>query len=301
MINFKNFLLEGYNGDGDCMSAAADLMMRYHSSFFGKQIKATTSDPRGAVLVHALVHGQGSAKGLRFPHAWVEDGDTVIDVSNGRNIRMNKKIYYAFGRVDPKQKGAYYVYDYNEMKKKLKSTGHYGHWDLDVALEESIGIDSKNKIGIMKKKISPALLSALGEGMVSGVGGGVRRLTQTTADASRVSWNTLKSLESVLDSMFATAKLDIAFTKHFWERINGSRGDTTISVAEIQTAFNKTYQKYAKDIQNHPVNWKAIINDVSRNLNMPFTLDWNNNKKSMIMQTAMKKADFKSPDPKLKV
>ena len=121
MINFKNFLLEGYNGDGDCMSAAADLMMRYHSSFFGKQIKATTSDPRGAVLVHALVHGQGSAKGLRFPHAWVEDGDTVIDVSNGRNIRMNKKIYYAFGRVDPKQKGAYYVYDYNEMKKKLKT------------------------------------------------------------------------------------------------------------------------------------------------------------------------------------
>jgi hypothetical protein len=106
----------------------------------------------------------------------------------------------------------------------------------------------------------------------------------------------------MLDAMFASAKLDIAFTKHFWERINGSRGyGGTVSVGEIQDAFNKTYRKYAQEIQKHPVNWKAVINDVSKNLNMPFVLDWDRNKKSMIIQTAMKKADFKSPDPKLKV
>ena len=139
------------------------------------------------------------------------------------------------------------------------------------------------------------------EGIVSGVGGGVKKLAQA-AIANPVSWSALKSLESVLDNLFASAKLDIAFTKHFLERINGSRGyGGTVTLPEIQDAFRKTYMKYAKEIQDHPVDWKAVINDVSKNLNMPFTLDWDRNKKSMVMQTAMKKADFKSPDPKLKV
>jgi hypothetical protein len=34
---------------------------------------------------------------------------------------------------------------------------------------------------------------------------------------------------------------------------------------------------------------------------MPFTLDWNGKMKKMVMVTAMKKSDFKTPDPKLKV
>jgi hypothetical protein len=299
MLNFKTYISEGYNGDGDCMEAAVNLMMQYNSSFFGKQLKA--NNPKGTVLVHALVRGQGAVRGKRFPHAWVEDGDTVIDQSNGNDIRMDKRAYYAIGGIKPNEKGAYFKYTYAEMKKKLKSAGHYGHWDLDENLEETVGIGSLKKVGRQRKRINPKLLMALDEGIVSGVGGGVKKIGQATANVTRVSWNTLKSLESVLDSMFANAKLDIAFTKHFWERINGSRGDTTISVAEIQDAFNKTYRKYAKDIQNHPVDWKAIINDVSKNLNMPFTLSWDRNQKSMVMQTAMRKADFKSPDPKLKV
>jgi hypothetical protein len=297
MLNFKTYISEGYNGDGDCMEAAVNLMMRFHSDFFGKRLKAQGSP----VLVHALVRGHGILKGKRFPHAWVEDGNLVIDQSNGNDIRMEKRVYYALGGIKPNEKGAYVKYAYSDMKKKLVSTGHYGHWDLDEKLEETVGIGSLKRVGRQKKRVNPKLLMALDEGIVSGVGGGVKKIGQATANVTRVSWNTLKSLESVLDSMFANAKLDIAFTKHFWERINGSRGDTTISVAEIQDAFNKTYRKYAKDIQNHPVNWKAIINDVSKNLNMPFTLSWDRNQKSMIMQTAMRKTDFKSPDPKLKV
>jgi len=270
-------------------------MMRFHSDFFGKRLKATGSP----ILVHALVYGQGSVKGLRFPHAWVEDANMVIDQSNGGDIRMDKRVYYAMGRIDPKQKGAYAKYSYSDMKKKLISTGHYGPWDLDESLEETVGIDSKRKIGRIRKRLDPKLLGLLKEAIVAGVGGGVRKVPQET---SRVSWSSLKSLESMLDALFASAKLDIAFTKHFWERINGSRGyGGTVSMAEIQDAFNKTYRKYATEIQNHPVNWRAVINDVSKNLNIPFVLDWDRNKKSMIIQTAMKKPDFKTPDPKLKV
>ena len=117
-----------------------------------------------------------------------------------------------------------------------------------------------------------------------------------------VTWNDLKRLETVLDQMFRAANLDIAFTKHFWERINGSRGyGGTVTIPEIQDAFRKTFDKYAKQISGHKADWKAIINDVSKDLNMPFTLDWDGRMKKMVMVTAMKKRDFMSPDPKLKV
>jgi hypothetical protein len=117
-----------------------------------------------------------------------------------------------------------------------------------------------------------------------------------------VSWNELKKLETVLDSMFKSAGLDIDFTKHFWERINGSRGyGGTVTIPEIQDAFRKTYDKYSAKISGHKADWKAIINDVSKQLNMPFTLKWDGRQKSMVMLTAMKKRDFLAPEPKLKV
>jgi hypothetical protein len=304
MKSFSNYISEGHDGDGDCMQAATNLMMRFHSDFFGKRLKATGSP----VLVHALVRGQGSVKGLRFPHAWVEDGNMVIDQSNGNDIRMEKRVYYALGGIKPNEKGAYFKYSYSDMKKKLISTGHYGPWDLDESLEESLGISNKRKIGKKKKRISSELLSALREEVSEGIvtdrptTGMYARAGYAQANTEKVSWNDLKRLESVLDNMFGAAKLDIAFTRHFFERINGSRGyGGTVSVPEIQDAFRKTYAKYAQKIASHPVDWKAVITDISKDLNMPFTLDWDGKMKKMIMQTAMKKRDFKSPDPKLPV
>ena len=298
MKPFREYLTERHDGDGDCMIAAAHLMLRFNSNFFGKKEQSKSGKP---ILVHALVHGQGSVKGLRFPHAWVEDGDMVIDQSNGRDIRMDKRVYYAIGGIKPKEKGAYATYNYIQMTRKLRDTQHYGPWDLDEKLEESVGIGDKRKIGKRKKRISPELASMLREGIVTdrpttGV------YARMAAPATKVTWNDLKRLESVLDNMFASAKLDVAFTRHFHERINGSRGyGGTVSIPEVQDAFRKTYSKYASKIAAHPIDWKAVINDVSKDLNMPFSLEWDGKKKSMVMVTAMKKRDFKTPDPKLPV
>lgn len=305
MKSFKSYITEKHDGDGDCMQAAANLMMRFYTDFFGPKMKAKGSP----LLVHSLVYGQGKIKGYRFPHAWVEDGDTVYDYSNGRKVEMSRAVYYAIGKINPNEKGAYKRYAFSDMKKKMMSTGHYGPWELDETLEESRGIITNRKqIGKRRKSVSTEILRAiresLGEGIVSdrpttGVYAGTRTGTQPHTP---VTWNDLKRLESVLDNMFRAAKLDIAFTRHFWERINGSRGyGGTVSIPEIQDAFRKTYEKYAKQISTHPVDWKAIINDVSKDLNMPFTLDWEGSMKKMVMVTAMKKPDFKSPDPKLKV
>lgn len=302
MKSFAQYIIERHDGDGDCMVAAANLMLRFNSNFFGKKEQSKSGKP---ILVHALVYGQGAVKRLRFPHAWVEDGDTVIDQSNGRDVRMDKRVYYAIGGIKPKEKGAYATYNYIEMTRKLRTTMHYGPWDLDENLEESVGIDDKRRIGKKRKKISPQLLAALQEGIVTDrptTGAYARMGAPAQSMHEPVTWNDLKRLESVLDNMFRSAKLDIAFTKHFLERINGSRGyGGTVSIPEIQDAFRKTYTKYAQQISGHPVDWKAIINDVSKNLNMPFTLDWDGKMKKMIMLTAMKKRDFFSSDPKLKV
>lgn len=306
MKTFNQYLTERHDGDGDCMVAAVNLMMRFNSSFFGKPIKSSSGKP---VLVHALVYGQGAVAGLRFPHAWVEDGDTVIDQSNGNDIRIDKRVYYAIGKIKPNEKGAYKTYTYIEMTRKLRSTGHYGPWDLNESLEETNFIGSKRKIGKRKVGLDTRLASFLredadvSEAIVTGrptTGAYARAYTQEPHQ--QVTWNDLKRLESVLDAMFASAKLDIAFTRHFWERINGSRGyGGTVTIPEIQDAFRKTYAKHAQKIKDHPVDWKAIILDVSKSLNMPFTLDWDGKMKKMIMVTAMKKTNFMSPDPKLPV
>ena len=296
MKSFSNYLIEKHDGSGDCMQAAANLMLRFYTDLYGKREKSKGSP----VLVHALVYGRGEVKGLRFPHAWVEDGDEVIDKSNGLNVRLPKKLYYTLGKIDPNQKGAYKKYAFSDMKKKLISTGHYGPWDLDEKLEESKGIVlSRKQIGKRRIQIDPKLLKMFTEAIVTD-----RPTTgyQRSQQATNVTKNDLVRLETVLDSLFRTANLDVAFTRHFLERINGSRGyGGTVSISELQDAFNKTYQKYAQKISSHPVDWKAVIHDVSKDLNMPFTLDWNGKMKKMVMVTAMKKSDFKTPDPKLKV
>lgn len=296
MKRFLQYITERHDGDGDCMEAAVNLMMRYHSDFFGKPIKSVSGNP---FLVHALVYGQGALMGLRFPHAWVEDGDTVHDYSNGGKTVMPKDQYYKLGKISPNEKGAYFRYNYSTMKWYLRRTKHYGPWELNERLEEVT-----RRMGKMRKPISQKLKGIISEGIVTGArtGGGVRTGTGAPTHGGTVSWNDLKRLESVLDAMFRSANLDIAFTRHFHERINGSRGyGGTVSIPEIQDAFRKTYAKHAQQIRQHPADWKAIINDVSKELNMPFTLDWDGRMKKMVMVTAMKKRDFMSRDPKLKV
>ena len=78
----------GHSG-GDCYEAAGKYMMD----------NCDVDGCEDLVLVHGEVGGQGALDGVRFGHAWVEKGGTVIDKSNGRNINMPKFVYYAIGQV----------------------------------------------------------------------------------------------------------------------------------------------------------------------------------------------------------
>jgi len=119
---------------GDCYEAAAKYMM--DECNFG-------ADDCDIVLVHGEVGGQGPLEGVRYGHAWVEDGDTVIDKSNGKDLRMPKVVYYALGQInretfggggyDPVGGQNVHRYTWPEVRKKLLDYKHWGPWDLETS------------------------------------------------------------------------------------------------------------------------------------------------------------------------
>ena len=108
------------NKGGDCFEVAAKFM--FDATMYGTK-------NLGLRLVHGEVTGQGAIDGVKFGHAWVEDGGTVIDKSNGKDLRLPKSLYYALGDISKTIE-----YTYEEMRQKLLESGHYGPWDLKTAL-----------------------------------------------------------------------------------------------------------------------------------------------------------------------
>ncbi|RKZ72480.1 MAG: hypothetical protein DRQ48_00280 [Gammaproteobacteria bacterium] len=76
-------------------------------------------------LVQGQVTGQGPIAGVRHGHAWLERGDQVRDVSNGRRLNLPKALYYAVGQVDPAECRRF---SEAEALHQMVETGHWGPW-----------------------------------------------------------------------------------------------------------------------------------------------------------------------------
>ena len=77
------------------------------------------------VLVHGMVSGQD---GMRFEHAWVENGDIAIDTTldlNNPNF-FHKSLYYAQGKINPQTIKRYTRIEAFVMASKYM---HYGNWE----------------------------------------------------------------------------------------------------------------------------------------------------------------------------
>jgi hypothetical protein len=103
---------------GDCYEAAFQYML-------------SEGPGSGLKLVHAEVMGQGPLAGVSYGHAFVLDGDTVIDKSNGRDLRMPAPAYYELGRIEYLDN--IHEYDYVEMLRRALEYEHYGPWDLQTS------------------------------------------------------------------------------------------------------------------------------------------------------------------------
>lgn len=56
-------------------------------------------------------------------HCWIEQGDTVTDMANGKNTSMPKELYYALGKVRNVIR-----YTSIQTRKKIVETKNWGAW-----------------------------------------------------------------------------------------------------------------------------------------------------------------------------
>jgi len=136
-------------GTGDCFEVAGRTMVDMTEE----------QEMSGMKMVHAYVYGEGDLKGRRFPHAWNEQGDVVLDNSNGNNIVMRKEQYYPLGGI-VKESGAYATYAKEDCLIKMLKHGHWGPWDLNDSLDEGIP-DETHEIGKKKSRIPSKTLNTI--------------------------------------------------------------------------------------------------------------------------------------------
>jgi len=103
------------NRAGNAFEAAIDYMLN----------ASLLENRKNLVLVHGKVVGQGPIKGITYMHAWIEDGDEVIDVSDGKNIKMSKFLYYSIGNVSETHK-----YTVDRMKNQIMKFQTMGPWTV---------------------------------------------------------------------------------------------------------------------------------------------------------------------------
>jgi hypothetical protein len=111
----------------------------------------------------------------------------------------------------------------------------------------------------------------------------------------------LSQVEKFADKIFAKVGIDIEFTRHFLERVNDKRNGKDITVAELTRLFKQTYKKHGKKIAKMGDDAEAVLHDLQTDINMPFVLQWDGKEFDLIAKTIMRKKDFKTNDPKLKV
>lgn len=113
----------------------------------------------------------------------------------------------------------------------------------------------------------------------------------------------LKNIEAYADKLFKAVGIDVAFTKHFLDRVNDARNVTQITPMELSNMFRKSYGKYGKKIAELGPDAEAVINDMQSNINMPFVLKWDSNSQELdlVAKTVMRKKNFMTPDTKLSV
>lgn len=81
------------------------------------------------VLVHGEVVGHGKLEGIRYAHAWVEDGNNVIDVA--KDVRMPRDVYYRLGGIELCNN--MHRYSADDILRHTVETGHWGPWELETS------------------------------------------------------------------------------------------------------------------------------------------------------------------------
>ena len=120
---------------------------------------------------------------------------------------------------------------------------------------------------------------------------------------NHISIKELKEVERFADNLFDKLGIDIAFTHHFFERLNDSRNDKQITQQELKEMFQDMFLKIGSHLADLEIDTEGVINDVSSKLNIPFILvyDKQNNEVDLVSKTIMRKKDFKTYSRKYRI
>ena len=114
-----------------------------------------------------------------------------------------------------------------------------------------------------------------------------------------VSQKELDQVEKYADKLFAAVGLDIAFTKHFVDRLNDPRNSPEIKVAELQRFFKKIQRNKGKNIKNNP-DVEVVLKDLKTNLNLPVVIKKKGTGFEVLNKTIMRNPDFKTSNKVIK-
>jgi predicted kinase len=115
----------------------------------------------------------------------------------------------------------------------------------------------------------------------------------------------MNAFEQFVDRMFKQFKIDFEFTKHFRERMSHERNDPCINMKELASMIQKIYKKYQNGEKslNKFIDAEAVIKDIQTDLNMPVAVEYDRKKDQLevIAKTIMRKKNFRTPNPEIKV
>lgn len=96
-----------------------------HGDCFVVALNKWMENPERYTLVHGVVTGQGAIDGVKYTHAWVEDGNNVIDMTLPEDMQVfPKDAYYAIGNIKITRK-----YKYKDVLNNVCTYETYGPWD----------------------------------------------------------------------------------------------------------------------------------------------------------------------------
>uniref|UniRef100_A0A6C0JYF0 Uncharacterized protein n=1 Tax=viral metagenome TaxID=1070528 RepID=A0A6C0JYF0_9ZZZZ len=114
------------------------------------------------------------------------------------------------------------------------------------------------------------------------------------------SYEEIKDLEKFADRLLNQFNVDIAFTKHFGERLSNDRNRPCIKLDELKSLFKRISATRAEKIKNHP-NGEYVIQDLQKDLNLPVVVEFKRGEFDVIVKTIMRKKNFMSSNPKIRV
>jgi len=120
-----------------------------------------------------------------------------------------------------------------------------------------------------------------------------------------ITFSDIKQLEKEFSKRFDPFDIDFRFTRHFSDRASHPRNKPCITMEELKALFNRIYmsRKQGRKIFARWPDMEIVLNDVKNNLNIPFAIEYDerNDEFDVIAKTIMRKKNFKTSGPKIKV